>query len=732
MQRKAAPRAGDAGGGETESRSAAAASRSGSLVAGMFNMIKRRATRTGASAARTPVDEEMAGSRDRTADQDGEIFCENPDEEVQLALDSLEDDAREFDLPTAASSSAGSSSPEKMQTKQRHSLRMSKRMSLRSSSSSASSMSSSSSASPSAIATSTSSAGFAAATAATKAGSRISVKRVEDFPSVRSSSSSRDVVRVGKSAPVNSTEQDASVLRRLSQSLSRRSSSSRRSESRRKSSLRISQDLKPASERELAGRLDAWKGKRISTRGWSQSRKSGRSARKASNPLVAQSETSADVVIRTDEDLDTLCEAIEAGEAHSLRFASASPAVLEGFASVLGTVQIEGLHTLDLSGAQGAESMEKLLDALGDGTGETLEELNASRTSVCHVFDQFALVLECMPALRDLTLRMCLLSPSQVNTLSSALLGMDQLECLDLSGNELTEDCIGDLVRNLQTVEILRVRACGIDDAGMASMCAGLKKNEVMSTLDLSGNPFSSGACQALARLLGSSTSALAHLDLSYTGIDEDGVAMLCGALTKSRSQLQSLDLRSCALGVEGCFALGEALESNETLETLTVGGPLLPPHTTHGVCDEGVARLIEMLRANEGLTMLTIAEGCVSADAQYVVSQLASTPVEDRTARLAEMFLVDKDEGATLSVLGAAGRASVRRLSRGASSLISEDDCVDGQALTDMAFTMSVGEAAVHAACMAWLQEAGHKVSKFPTLGVALDRGEAAEDEGY
>lgn len=756
--------------GESEPReSSAKASRSGSLVSGMMNMVKMPRIFTQRRPSR-PVDE-MAGFAAAAAAEDGqtssEIFCENPHRDVQLELDSLESDALEFDLPL--------DNPKPSSTK-RHSKRASRRsmrQSLRSTEQDCEdptmapsprlSMSRASSSASSSSSSRTSAATRSITTASSK---RVSIKSIEDFPS--DAPTTRDLTQSNEPEEEETSTASNNVLRRLSMSVKRRSAQrssqrsinkSRANDASRRESLRSKGMLRTEGESaEDLAEYSSSKGKSLNKKDWSRQRSSGArrsihvSARSSEARAKRHIESSADVVIKTSKDIDILRAAIGEGEARYVRFSDASEVALTGLATVLADAGENGPVALDISGARGDDGLEMMMHALSEGAGEVLESLNLSRTPLDRVFKQFVHALENMPALRELTLRMCMLSTSQIAMLSNVLPSTSVVK-LDLSGNDLSEETLEVLLSSggLEQTQELVLRACGLDDASASTLAAGIVDyaREIL-IIDLSGNPITSACCEDLAAMF-RGDGPVEDIDLSYTQIDADGVMILSAALADPGCTLRALDLRSCALGVEGCFALAEGLEVNTSVERLTVGGPVLPPLSTHGVCDEGAARLLEMLKVNEVLTSLTVAEGTLGSDAQYVLSQLASIPIEARKTQLGDMFLRDVDKLNMLTAMknhtfrgGARSSSSRRSLgnsgrtlsvgsnntgggSRGVLSRPSgimeeneEDDFLVGQldsmmgsvssekTLTKMAMAMSSTEVAVYTACMLWLQEVG------------------------
>ena len=94
---------------------------------------------------------------------------------------------------------------------------------------------------------------------------------------------------------------------------------------------------------------------------------------------------------------------------------------------------------------------------------------------------------------------------------------------------------------------------------------------------DLSGNYISRRGCESLATML-QSASVLQTLDLSFTAIGDQGLALVVGALqsdeahVQSKSRLQHLAVRRSQVTDAGMAHVASMLERNTHLRSLKLG----------------------------------------------------------------------------------------------------------------------------------------------------------------
>ena len=123
------------------------------------------------------------------------------------------------------------------------------------------------------------------------------------------------------------------------------------------------------------------------------------------------------------------------------------------------------------------------------------------------------------------------------------------------------------------SLRTLKVSNCGIDDQGMKSLASALEMNGSLEELDLSENiTVTDIGLTALGESL-KRNRGLKTLNISFCGIDDQGVKSLASAL-EMNSSLAVLDLswNSAVTGI-GLMSLGESLRKNRGLKTLMLYG---------------------------------------------------------------------------------------------------------------------------------------------------------------
>ncbi len=196
------------------------------------------------------------------------------------------------------------------------------------------------------------------------------------------------------------------------------------------------------------------------------------------------------------------------------------------------------------------------------------------------------------------------LSIAGIRSLLPFLQNANNFKALDLSENNTQSKGFNTLLREIHDSPIKRLdcNSCGIDSIEISNEhihhrhllslslsensinnhgCRELAKLPYLRTLRLNGNNINTNGCRELAKLLQRRDSSLRSLDLQNNKIDDEGVAILVGALQSDES-LENLYLE----GNEGISNQGlvmllklvnnissikATLQSNHTLRSLKV-----------------------------------------------------------------------------------------------------------------------------------------------------------------
>ncbi|XP_051718575.1 NLR family CARD domain-containing protein 3-like [Ctenopharyngodon idella] len=180
---------------------------------------------------------------------------------------------------------------------------------------------------------------------------------------------------------------------------------------------------------------------------------------------------------------------------------------------------------------------------------------------------------------------------------------------MNLNGNQLLDAGVKLLSEGLGsshcTLEILRLKNCGVTNEGCASLALALRSNP----------------------------SHLKHLDLSFNKLGDKGVTCLSDSLCR----IQKLKLRACDITDEGCAALASALTSNPSyLRELYL--------TKNNIQDVGVKLLSDTLKNPECQLKVLKLKECGLADEGFaaLASALRSNPSHMKKLDLSENKLGD------------------------------------------------------------------------------------------
>uniref|UniRef100_A0A8C1LUI4 Uncharacterized protein n=1 Tax=Cyprinus carpio TaxID=7962 RepID=A0A8C1LUI4_CYPCA len=166
---------------------------------------------------------------------------------------------------------------------------------------------------------------------------------------------------------------------------------------------------------------------------------------------------------------------------------------------------------------------------------------------------------------------------------------------LDLSRNQIGDSGvteISSLLRNSQTLQILRLSDCSITEEGYKALSSALRSNPShLIELDLTGNdpgpsgvkqlsdllqdpncqlktlrflgPAADEGCQYVTGIVGKNLLLLRELNLSEHKLGDTGVNQISALLQDKHCTLNTLILSNCYLTDEDCSAVTSALKSN-------------------------------------------------------------------------------------------------------------------------------------------------------------------------
>ncbi|XP_044116085.1 NACHT, LRR and PYD domains-containing protein 13-like [Neovison vison] len=167
-------------------------------------------------------------------------------------------------------------------------------------------------------------------------------------------------------------------------------------------------------------------------------------------------------------------------------------------------------------------------------------------------------------SLKELSLEKCQLSAAVYRGLASCLTSTQRTTRLCLGFNPLQDD-------------------------GVRLLCSSLTHPEcALERLVLWFCQLRAPSCKYLSDALLENKS-LTHLNLRRNSLGDEGVKLLCEALSRPDCRLQNLDLSGCSLTAGSCQELANALRHNHNMKILDLG--------SNDVRDDGVMHLCEALK---------------------------------------------------------------------------------------------------------------------------------------
>eukprot|EP00929_Paragymnodinium_shiwhaense_P051895 TRINITY_DN26045_c0_g1_i1.p1 TRINITY_DN26045_c0_g1~~TRINITY_DN26045_c0_g1_i1.p1 ORF type:complete len:695 (-),score=209.78 TRINITY_DN26045_c0_g1_i1:123-2207(-) len=217
------------------------------------------------------------------------------------------------------------------------------------------------------------------------------------------------------------------------------------------------------------------------------------------------------------------------------------------------------------------------------------------------------------------------------------------LQCLDVAGRLMGDDCVVQLAEALEgnaSLRLLQLEGNCIGDMAASRLAEMFKCNETLRSLDLDMNRIGDVGAAELAAAL-SQNQALNSLELHSNAIGAQGAAKLAEALRPGHNvTLRTLSLTDNKVRDEGAVYFAEALAENVTLCGLFLG--------KNEIGDQGGSRLAEMLKGNKCLQELHLERNAIG-DAGAVQFGLAL----EENQSLRELWLSDNPiDDATVTTL--------------------------------------------------------------------------------
>ncbi|XP_058617837.1 NACHT, LRR and PYD domains-containing protein 12-like isoform X3 [Onychostoma macrolepis] len=235
---------------------------------------------------------------------------------------------------------------------------------------------------------------------------------------------------------------------------------------------------------------------------------------------------------------------------------------------------------------------------------------------------------------------------------------------LDLSRNQIRDSGvteISSLLRNSQTLQILRLSDCSITEEGYKALSSALRSNPShLIELDLTGNdpgqsgvkqlsdllqdpnfqlktlrflgPAADEACQYVTGIVGKNPLLLRELNLSGCKLGDTRVNQIAALLQDKHCQLNTLMLNCISITEEGCAALASTFNSN--LRELDL--------SRNQIGDSGVTEISSLLRNSQTLQILRLSDCSITEEGYKALSSaLRSNP-----SHLIELDLTGNDPG--------------------------------------------------------------------------------------
>ncbi|XP_008844854.2 NACHT, LRR and PYD domains-containing protein 4 [Nannospalax galili] len=202
---------------------------------------------------------------------------------------------------------------------------------------------------------------------------------------------------------------------------------------------------------------------------------------------------------------------------------------------------------------------------------QVLEINNVSFFCDNHLF--FEVFLQ-NPNLKHLNLSLTVLSHSDVKLLCDVLnhpeSNIEKLLLTDCNLSSSDFEIFAPVLISNKTLKHLNIGSNHLDK-GIQSLCQSLcSQNCILKFLVLANCHLSDNSWGYIREVL-LTNKTLSHLDLSSNSLKDEGLKILCEALSLPESGLKSLCLRNCLITASGCQDLAAVLRSNGNLRSLQI-----------------------------------------------------------------------------------------------------------------------------------------------------------------
>ncbi|XP_010385357.2 NACHT, LRR and PYD domains-containing protein 13 [Rhinopithecus roxellana] len=283
----------------------------------------------------------------------------------------------------------------------------------------------------------------------------------------------------------------------------------------------------------------------------------------------------------------------------------------------------ENLHELDLSNSKlHASSVKGLCLALKNPRCN-VQKLTCKSVTPEWVLQDLILVLQGNSKLTHLNFSSNKLGATVPLILKALKHSACNLKYLCLEKCNLSAASCQDLALFLTSIQHVTRLCLGfnqLQDDGIKLLCAALTHPKcALERLELWFCQLGAPSCRYLSDALLQNRS-LAHLNLSKNRLGDEGVKFLCEALGHPDCNLQSLNLSGCSFTREGCQELANALRHNHNVKILDLG--------QNDLQDDGVKLLCEALKpSHRALHTLGLAKcNVTTACCQHLSSVLSSS----------------------------------------------------------------------------------------------------------